>query len=218
MGKKVKPKSLLEGSTIYIDSSANNEVSVNDEQSPDISITSTNSFMTPSDVDKLEKYDAMEKNMSDLIAENTELKEKLEEYMMNAKDSENESGHEVGNIHEDAEEVNELKAKIAALHKQLDVEKTRAASKIIKLEDEIKALRDENDNYLMKISEITFDNARMTAELNELTKSVQEKTDLVMNQPKFTPNNNKPMVDNSSLGTPYRNPYNPYANNGYGTW
>jgi chromosome condensin MukBEF ATPase and DNA-binding subunit MukB len=174
--------------------------------------------MTSSDADKLEKYDAMEKNMSDLIAENTELKEKLEEYMMNAKDSENESRHEVGNIHEDIEEVNELKAKIAALYKQLDVEKTRAASKIIKLEDEIKALRDENDNYLMKISEITFDNARMTAELNELTKSVQEKTDLVLNQPKFTPNNNKPMVDNSSLGTPHRNPYNPYANNGYGTW
>ena len=39
-------------------------------------------------------------------------------------------------------------------------------------EKELAQLRDENDKYLMRISELTFENAKMHAELDELKKKI----------------------------------------------
>jgi chromosome segregation ATPase len=210
MGKKVKPKSLLEGSTTYVDNTSLNN-NINDDNSSVDAIPILNKMLSNADQEKLEKYPAMEQQIIDLTNQNTELQTKIEELLLNASNNTTESLAQ-------PDEIEQLKSRISELEYQLKVEKTKFASNTIKFEDEIKALRDENDNYLVKISELSFDNARMTCELNELTKSIKDKTDMVMNQPKFTPTNNNPKKDTSTLGTPFRNPYNPYANNGYGSW
>lgn len=40
------------------------------------------------------------------------------------------------------------------------------------LKSELKRLRDENDKYLMRISELSFDNARMTSSMQEMEKKL----------------------------------------------
>lgn len=210
MGKKVKPKSLLEGSTTYVDNTPLNNNSDDNNSSVDI-LPVLNKMLSNTDQEKLEKYPAMEQQIIDLTNQNNELQAKIEEFLINTSNNINESSVQ-------PEEIERLKSHISELKDQLNIERTQFESKIITFEDEIKTLRNENDNYLVKISELSFDNARMTCELNELTKSIKDKTETVINQPKFTPTNNNPVKDPSTLGTPFRNPYNPYANNGYGTW
>jgi chromosome segregation ATPase len=210
MGKKVKPKSLLEGSTTYVDNTPLNN-NINDDNSSVDTLQILNKTLSNTDQEKLEKYPAMEQQIIDLTNQNNELQAKIEELLVNTTNNTNESLAQ-------PEEIEQLKSRISELEYQLITEKNKCASKTIKFEDEIQMLRNENDNYLVKISELSFDNARMTCELNELTKSIKDKTETVINQPKFTPTNNNPVKDPSTLGTPFRNPYNPYANNGYGTW
>lgn len=210
MGKKVKPKSLLEGSTTYVDNTPLNN-NINGDNSSSGTLPILNKMLSNTDQEKLDKYPAMEQQIIDLTNQNAELQSKIEEFLINASNTKIEPSVQ-------SEEIIQLKSRISELEQQLKIEKTQFASKTIKFEDEIKALRNENDNYLIKISELSFDNARMTCELNELTKNIKDKTDMVMNQPKFTPTNNKPKHDTSTLSKPFRNPYNPYANNGYGSW
>lgn len=63
--------------------------------------------------------------------------------------------------------IESLKNEIASLKKQLEAAKAKkpAADK-----KQLEALRDENDKYLMKISELTFENARLTAQIENLKK------------------------------------------------
>ena len=210
MGKKVKPKSLLEGSTTYIDNTSLNN-NINDDNSSVETLPILNKMLSNADQEKLEKYPAMEQQIIDLTNQNNELQSKIEELLLNASNN-------TTKYLAQPEEIEQLKSRISELEHQLTVEKNEYASNTIKFEDEIRELRDENDKYLVKISELSFDNAKMTCELNELTKSIKDKTETVINQPKFTPTNNTPIKDKSTLGTPFRNPYNSYANNGYGTW
>lgn len=118
------------------------------------------------------------------------------------------------------EDICTLQKENEKLTNELNSLKSKAntnANMIIKLQDENKSLRDENDQYLMKISELTFDNANLTCQLDELSKSVRSQDSAVVNQPAFKPVPG-PRIDNSKLGQPFRNPYNPYENNGYGSW
>ena len=48
------------------------------------------------------------------------------------------------------------------------------SSELDKLRYENNALRDENDKYLMKISELTFENAKLTSQLQQLSKDTAE--------------------------------------------
>ena len=48
------------------------------------------------------------------------------------------------------------------------------SSELDKLRYENNALRDENDTYLMKISELTFENAKLMSQLQQLSKDTPE--------------------------------------------
>ena len=89
----------------------------------------------------------------------------------------------------------------------------------IKLKSENAALQEENDKYLMKISELTFENAKLNAQIQELSKSksvgnydspaLNEK--VVENQ--FGPSNKKPVRQSPR----YVN-YPHQSNIGYTSW
>ena len=48
------------------------------------------------------------------------------------------------------------------------------SAELDKLRNENNALRDENDTYLMKISELTFENAKLMSQLQQLSKDTPE--------------------------------------------
>lgn len=95
-------------------------------------------------------------------------------------------------------ENSDLKQKLAEYIEQ--AEKTpKPASKNPQLETENKQLREENDSYLMKISELTFENAKLEAKLQEST--------------------TKPAAVSSTRQNGYKNVYrNAYRDNGYSAW
>lgn len=205
MAKKIKPKSLLETSvknTEYTNETTSNAVKT---ESPNL----INSHFTNEEREKLDKYDALEQNVMELLAKNEVLQAKLENYMLaeNSLDNTNKMITSLTNENQQLHsEVNELKNKAQV-----------QAKAIVNLQNDNKALREENDQYLVKISELTFENANLTCQLDEVTKSIKSNSDMVVNQNEFKPVKT-PQIDNSRLGEPFRNPYNPYANNGYGSW
>ena len=89
----------------------------------------------------------------------------------------------------------------------------------MKLKSENAALQEENDKYLMKISELTFENAKLNAQIQELSNSksadnyvspaLNERT--VENQ--FGPSNKKPVKQSPR----YVN-YPHQSNIGYTSW
>ena len=66
----------------------------------------------------------------------------------------------------------EYVAELDALRKKV-VELEKRPS-VAELEKEVKSLREENDKYLMRISELSFDNARLTASLDRATKAQRQ--------------------------------------------
>ena len=159
------------------------------------------SRLTPEMVEKLEKIDALEKHCLELEEQNSKLSESINSYL---------------------EEIEALKSKKAAevqidgemslvdLKKELD----QARKEIAEMRKSLKELREENDSYLMKISELTFENAKLTCQLQEIEKSmvmsaspthntsarvaaVRPNTRTMKNQPQFA---------------------NPYLQNGYQDW
>lgn len=86
-----------------------------------------------------------------------------------------------------------------------DLSKVEELSKTVsRLEKENKALRDENDSYLVKISELTFENATKTCQLQELQKL---RTSVKTNSA------------NAGIPQPIsKRPLNSDFNNGYSSW
>lgn len=159
------------------------------------------SRLTPEMVEKLEKIDSLEKHCLELEEENSKLSDSVNSYL---------------------EEIEILKSKKAIetpidgemslvdLKRELD----KARREIAEMHKSLKELREENDNYFMKISELTFENAKLTSQLQEIEKSmimaatpthntniriaaVQPSTRSIRNQPQFA---------------------NPYLKNGYQDW
>lgn len=136
--------------------------------------------------EKLAAYEKMEKSLSELAHENAALKDKIAEYV---------------------EEISQLR-EAAATPKVVEKEVVKEVIKEVPAEmpcgetaAEMAALRKENDEHLIKISELTFENARLTAEINELSKTAA--------QPRPEP----PKVQ------PYPNVYRNSARlNGYSEW
>ena len=114
-----------------------------------------------------------------------------------------------------ADEIAKLTSENDALKKQVDAQKSSAKNAFL-LEDKVKALREEADGYLVKISELTFENANLTCQLDELSKKMSA-NGKVLNQQQFSIADAAPPVQ-ESLRQPNADAYNPYANNGYGTW
>ena len=149
-----------------------------------------NGTLTPEAKEKLDKYDALEKSVVSLSKEKQMLEDKVAEYVEKLKSNE-----------DAVKKIEKLNAEIANLKKKLDEANSKGDS--ISLKNECKLLRDEADGYLVKISELTFENANLTCQLNELKKNSTS---------------NSPHKQTSTLARPRKDPYNPYRNNGYGSW
>lgn len=198
MGKRVKPTSLLD------EQPANVSAPIPDStENEDVGSVIGHGRLTDKDKEKLEKYDALEKAVIELSKEKDKLESKIAEY-----------AEKLSSV--DSNEVATLKEKIASLEKELADAKS-SSSEMNSLKKECKALRDEVDGYLMKISELTFENANLTCQLDELSKNARSNANVV-NQSKFSPRAGTQNNIRGGLAQPNTDAYNPYRNNGYGTW
>lgn len=203
MGKKIRPKNLLNDSS---DADIPNEGSKMGDEPQTTVIEDKNPALIstkilPADIkEKLENYDALEKNVKSLSEENSNLQKKLAEYIEKNNSNKN-------------DDIEKLKAEIVQLNQRLELAQAKAKEEYeMKLEND--RLKDENEKYLMKISELTFENANLTCQLDELSKSIQQ-TGKTHNQNKF--GLGQPQ-ERTRLSPSYRDAYDPYVNNGYGTW
>ena len=196
MGKKVKPSSLLDSSSIR------QEVSQEQKAFEDASLVG-NGPMTSEAKEKLEKYDALEKSVGALSKEKEVLEAKLAEY-----------ADRLAELQTAADQISELNEENEKLKKELADAKDE--SKVVyALKKEIEAQKDEINNYLVRISELTFENANLTCQLDELSKKMAS-SGSVPNQTQFSPNIAPPVQ--GKLRQPRTDAFNPYMNNGYGVW
>lgn len=165
-----------------------------------------NGRMSAEDAEKLAKYDAMEKSLTAVSKEKNELEDKIAEYVSR-----------IEALEDAANQIAGLESENKALESKCKKLLEEDNAKIVKLEREVKSLREENDQYLVKISELTFENANMTCQLTELEKKFKAGGN-VPNQGKFTPKQGPQPQTYNTLARPHLDVYNPYANNGYGSW
>lgn len=122
----------------------------------------------------------------------------------------------------------EFNAELARLQ-NIEAEASELSSANLKLVSENAALQEENDNYLMKISELTFENAKLNAQLQELSKNIAANQNSSQNNAKSSMKFNESEIPNSleaarknQVPKHARNvnyPYQPNANNsGYTSW
>lgn len=203
MSRKMKPNKLFDETIQQDETTAdvNVEKNVEADDNPIIG----NGRMSQDDVEKLAKYDAMEKSLAAMSAEKEMLEAKVAEYIS-----------KLDAFKDASDKINELEKKnqeLASKCKQLEEKVTKSA----KFDKEIAALRDENDQYLIKISELTFENANLTCQMSELEKKIKAGGN-VANQKQFALQQGVQNQMGNGLARPNRDAYNPYANNGYGTW
>ena len=196
MGKKVKPSSLLDSSSIR------QEVSQEQKAFEDASLVG-NGPMTSEAKEKLEKYDALEKSVGALSKEKEVLEAKLAEY-----------ADRLAELQTAADQISELNEENEKLKKELADAKDES-KEVYALKKEIEARKDEINNYLVRISELTFENANLTCQLDELSKKMAS-SGSVPNQTQFSPNIAPPVQ--GKLRQPRTDAFNPYMNNGYGVW
>lgn len=196
MGKKVKPSSLLDSSSIR------QEVSQEQKAFEDASLVG-NGPMTSEAKEKLEKYDALEKSVGALSKEKEVLEAKLAEY-----------ADRLAELQTAADQISELNEENEKLKKELSDAKDEP-KEVYALKKEIEAQKDEINNYLVRISELTFENANLACQLDELSKKMAS-SGSVPNQTQFSPNVIPPVQ--GKLRQPRTDAFNPYMNNGYGVW
>lgn len=202
MAKKVKPSSLLDDSTEnpIVSASAKTVAPV---LADDATSLVGGEKLTAAQKEKLERYDILEKSVEDALREKEELNAKLAEY-----------AERLESVDENA--IKKLEVQIETLKKELEAAKAESKPSI-KLESENKALREEVDNYLVKISQLTFENANLRCQLDEVT-SGNAKTGNVTNSNSFAVHDNFQYVSQPKPARPGRDAYNPYKNNGYASW
>lgn len=101
---------------------------------------------------KLESYAAMETANAEYAAKNADLEARLVEY--------------ISEIESLRHEIEKLKA---AQLKQTN----KPDPRIDELEKTVSRLQDENDKYLMRISELTFENAKLTSQISNMTHTTE---------------------------------------------
>ena len=159
--------------------------------------------MTSEAKEKLEKYDALEKSVGALSKEKEVLEAKLAEY-----------ADRLAELQTAADQISELNEENEKLKKEL-VDAKDESKEVYALKKEIEAQKDEINNYLVRISELTFENANLTCQLDELSKKMASSGN-ISNQKQFSPNVAPPVQ--GKLRQPRTDAFNPYMNNGYGVW
>lgn len=175
MAKKIKPVS----DECLMDNSSNkDELS---EQSNEVQFNVQNivsSNLTRDQVEKLEKYSQLETVNKQLIKENSELRDRIAEYLV---------------------ELDKLRANKC-------VDKTSSDIELAQLKIDYKTLQDASDGYLMRISELTFENAKLNAQLNEISNK------------SYGIQCSENQINKKSNTAIERPVYNPYKQNGYSSW
>ena len=202
MSRKIKPNALFD------ETSAMPEI-VSDTTAtsikPNESLPENTMMMSTEDIEKLEKYDAMEKSLADISQEKSILEAKVAEYASKIEELKD-SNSQIAKLEN---EKKLLEAKCKSLEEK--------CSKFLNLEKELAMARDENDKYLIKISELTFENANLESQLADINKRNRVNSN-VQNQGQFTPARGMQHQSQGLLARPNQDAYNPYINNGYGTW
>ena len=213
MSKKMKPNRLFDEtakkSNIELVNEAKKEKSAEDEvidaigaeENPVVGL----GRMSSADAEKLAKYDAMEKSLASMSAEKDALEAKIAEYIEKI-DSFKNADDEIRTLHDRCKELEE---------KCKNNEKCIADAADLK--KQVENLQNENDQYLIKISELTFENANLASQLSELERRAKSNGN-VANQNSFKPVNGPQPQMSRNLASPMKDAYNPYANNGYGSW
>lgn len=199
MAKKVKLNSLLDGDPV---DKTTKDTAEDQNAFKDASLIG-NGIMTVEAKEKLEKYDALEKSVCSLSKEKERLEAKVAEY-----------AEKLAELKTAADQIHDLVEENSKLKKQLEHASSQSSSSEA-MKREIKSLRDEADGYLVKISELTFENAKMSSQLDELSKKFAD-AGVSPNQKQFSPNAAPPVQ--GGLRPPHVDAYNPYKNNGYGAW
>lgn len=164
-----------------------------------------------------EESKAEEKTVAKLIpsSSNAEMKEKIDSLEKHCVELEEANAKLTDSINTYLEEIDALKksSKPAEADDGLKKSLDSATQEVSKLKKELKDLRQENDDYLIKISELTFENAKMTSRLQEIEK--QAAMTAVPTHGSPTKSNLKP-----STATMRNQPQfaNPYLQNGYQDW
>ncbi len=185
MAKKVKPTSMLDEQPA--EQAIAQHISapvISEEVNPLVG----HNRMTTEQMEKLEKYDALEATVKQLNEANSMLEAKVTEY-----------AEKISACSTGPQKVAELEAKVASLEKQLADAKASSSGDAL-LKKELKDLRAEADSYLVKISELTFENAKLECQL------------------KSAANGRQPPPPAKRPSPPRKDPYNPYRNNGYASW
>ena len=204
MSKKIKPNKLFE------DKPVETAQDIQEDKQDILANVDENSLvgngrMSAEDAKKLEQFDAMEKSLAAAAEEKTMLEAKVAEYADKL-----ESLQSSADKMSDLEKSNEdLKHKVSSLEDRCKMAE--------KLEAEVKNLREENDKYLIKISELTFENANITSQLSDIERRAKANGS-INNQNGFQPIQGPQQQMSKRLASPRRDAYNPYANNGYGSW
>lgn len=149
---------------------------------------------------KLDAFDSIEKRCIRLEEEKSKLEDKIDEYLTEIENLKSDKSVKL----DDGSKVefDEVKTLIESYKKDLSHFKAKTQE-----------LRDENDSYLLKISDLTFDNAKLTSQLQEIEKS------LTMASSKSY-DAGHPMKIAPSHCTMKNQPQfaNPYLQNGYQDW
>ena len=201
-------------------------IAASDDLSP-VDVAESTSPTSPAGIDASELDDLLageateEKPVAKILPStaSSEMKEKIETLEKHCVELEEANAKLTDSINTYLEEIDELKKakssgssageSVEDLKKALDA----ANAEIAKLKQSAKDLRKENDDYLMKISELTFENAKMTSQLQEVKKSLS-----MAGAP--THGNPKSAVVKPSTATMPNQPQfaNPYLQNGYQDW
>lgn len=160
------------------------------EPQPEIVLERSNAIMpelrTEKDLDLEEQIKKLEADNAELATQNGELQDKLAVYI------------------EEAEKLRaEVKAPTVSADTDLTIKLGEFEKEILDLKAENKILQETNDNYMTRVSELTFENASLHAQIQSLNQTDESKPAQPIRQ--------HPM----SNQVPYKNPY---ANNGYGDW
>lgn len=150
--------------------------------------------------EKLERIEAIEKHCVELEETNAKLTDSINAYIEELTALKAKKSNE---IKVDGElSLDDLKENLKAV--QIELGRTRKS---------LSELRDENDSYLMKISELTFENAKLTCQIQEIEKNMS-----MVASPSHS-SIKKPIIQ-SSTGTMKNQPQfaNPYLQNGYQDW
>lgn len=179
MAKRFVPKTDIQNAAPSGDKPAEAVDKVSEEASlylPPIS----NTVLTKEMEEKLGKYDALQENVNTLLREKEDLMEKLSIYLTEIEDL---RAADKSLKCSESEEVNALKAKIKELEK------------------DNKELEKSQDEYLARISQLTFETMKLRQQIGEIPKD--SKTKVPENKPE------------TRLERPT---YNPYKHNGYNDW